>query len=300
MTTHTTRRAFLGAATTILGGALVGVGAACRRSADVARQATDGTTGIGARSPSADAIGLQLYTVRTLMERDFEGTLAAVAGIGYREVEFAGYFGREPARLRATLDDLRLAAPSAHRPIEQFRTGLSPMLDEAEALGHRYLTCPWLAEGERTLDGYRRLAGEFNQWGAACRDRGMRFAYHNHEFEFAPMGGTVPFDLLLAETDPALVAYELDLFWIIRAGRDPLEYFDRHKGRFPMWHVKDMRGIGSTHEMTAVGAGEIDFAGIFARAGDSGLEHFFVEHDQPADPLASVRNSYDHLRNLLA
>lgn len=302
MKDHTTRRDFLRVATVAVGGALVGVAGACRGTPETRDAATSGsgdTSGTGA-SPSARAIGLQLYTVRSLMQDDLEGTLASVAEIGYREVEFAGYFDRDPRALRATLDGLNLAAPATHLSLDVLRGNLAGALDTAEILGHRWIVCPWVPESERTLAAYRALAAEFNRWGAACRERGMRFGYHNHDFELARVEGIVPLDLLLTETDPANVAIELDLFWVTMGGGDPLAYFARHPGRFPLWHVKDMRGIASEREMVAVGEGEIDFGAMFARAEQAGLEHFFVEHDRPADPLASVRASHEHLRQLLA
>ena len=307
MSDYTTRRTFLRHAAAVLGGVLAGATGACRRGGNPGESAGDAAGSVAADSMSTAGlarsvrpIGIQLYTLRTLMQRDVEGTLAAVGDIGYREVEFHSYFGRDPRQLRETLDRLRLTAPAKHASLEELRTNLAGILDAARVLGHRYIVCPWIGERERTLDGYRRLAGEFNRWGAACRERGLRFAYHNHEFEFIPTGGRVPLDVLLSETDPALVWVELDLFWITKAGRDPLDYFARYRGRFPLWHVKDMRDIRGTQEMTAVGEGEIGFDRIFARAEEAGLEHFFVEHDQPADPLQSARTSFHNLRRLLS
>ena len=299
MTDRTTRRDFLRATTTVLGGLVAGGGlAACGGAA--ARRETDTAASADAVPGRASLpVGVQLYTVRDLMQKDVDATLAAVAAIGYRELEFAGYFGKEPARLRETLDRLGLTAPSVHVPIEQMRTNLSGIMDAAQVLGHQWVVVPWLAEADRTLASYRRLADEFDTWGARLRERGMRFAYHNHEFEFAPIDGAVPFDLLLAETDPANVAYELDIFWATHAGRDPVTYFQRHPGRFPLWHVKDMRGIGGAKEMVSVGEGDIDFRRIFDHAAQAGLRHAFVEHDNPADPLASLRTSFQTVQRLV-
>ena len=303
MTDRNSRRDFLRAAGAVLGGALGGslLGACTTRGEDAADTAAAGAapdTAQGAPAAIATAIGVQLYTVRSLMERDVEGTLAEIARIGYREVEFAGYYGRVPARLRETLDRLGLAAPSTHVPLDAMRAGLDGVLASAQTLGHRWVVIPWVAEGERTEAGYRRIAGELNRWGTACSERGLRLAYHNHDFEFRRTGSMVPFDFLLAETDPALVAMELDLYWITFAGQDPLAYFERHSGRFPLWQVKDGRGPNA-REMTAVGEGEIDFRTIFDRASQAGRQHMFVEHDDPADPLAILRTSYENVRRLL-
>ena len=240
-----------------------------------------------------DRIGLQLYTVRTLMAEDVERTLETVAEIGYREVEFAGYFDRSPAELRAVLDRLGLAAPAAHLDLATLRDRLPEVLDAAGTLGHRYVVLPSLAPQDRdSLDDYRRLTDEMNRLGEACRVADVQFAYHNHAFEFERLDGQIPFDLLLARTDPELVAIELDLFWIIHGGGDPLAYFEAHPGRFRLCHVKDRTADGS---MVDVGAGEIDFASIFARSEQAGLTHYFVEHDEPGDPEASIRASYLYL-----
>lgn len=251
-----------------------------------------------ARGVPLERIGLQLYTVRSLLERDFEGTLAAIADIGYAEVEFAGYFGRTPAQVRAILDRLGLTAPSTHVPIDQLGDAWPRTLEASRVMGHRYVTIPWIAPAERgSLDAWRRLADRFNEAGRAARDAGLRFAYHNHDFEFRPVEGQLPFDVLLERTDPALVAFELDLYWIVRAGRDPLAYLAEHRGRFPLFHVKDSAGPPE-HRMVDVGAGTIDFATILTRAREAGGEHYFVEHDDPPDPLGSVRASHAALAAL--
>lgn len=229
------------------------------------------------------------------MAESVERTLRTVASIGYREVELAGSFGHPPDELRGLLDELGLAAPAAHHGLDEFRGRLDGLLEDARVLGHRYLVLPWLPESDRTLDGYRRLAAEMNRIGEACRAAGFRLAYHNHAFEFERVEGVTPFDLLLAETDPALVRMELDLYWLAEGGGDPFAYFEAHPGRFELWHVKDRAADG---RMVDVGAGAIDFASIFGAARAAGLEHFFVEHDAPAEPVASIRASYAHLADL--
>ena len=250
----------------------------------------------GAAARSLDRIGVQLYTVRSLMQEDFAGTLAAVAAAGYQEVEFAGYFDHSSEEVRAVLEHVGLDAPAAHVPLAALTDNLAGTIETARAIGHRHLVCPWLAPEDRvSIERYQELAGLWNQVGQACRKAGLRFAYHNHDFEFEAIGGRLPFDVLLDETDPELVEFEIDLFWITKGGQDPLHYFDRYPGRFSLCHVKDMDTSGT---MVEVGKGKIDFAAIFAHAEQAGLEHFFVEHDQPADPLASIGASHDHLRAL--
>ena len=243
-------------------------------------------------------IGVQLYTVRDQIKADMPGTLAALAGIGYREVEFAGYFDHSPADIRAMLDRLGIGAPSAHVPLETLRGGLPAALDAAATIGHQLVICPYAKLA--TLDEWRALADEFNHIGEQVQARGMRFGYHNHDHEFARIDGQLPYEILTTRADPKLVALEMDLFWTVKAGQDPVRWFERFPGRFPAVHVKDMRGIHGAQEMVAVGDGEIDFRRIFESAEVAGLTHYIVEHDNPADALASVRTSYGHLRDLLA
>lgn len=244
-------------------------------------------------------VGLQLYTVRRELEADFEGTLRRVAALGFREVEFAGYFGRAPREVRETLNRLGLSAPSAHVPLSDLRGDLGRTIEAARALGHRYLVCAWLPEEERrTLEDYRRLAQLFNRAGRRLRRAGLQFAYHNHDFEFTPLGGRVPYDLLLAETDARAVRLELDLYWIARAGRDPLPYFSQHPGRFPLLHLKDMDATPRRF-FTELGRGVIDFPRILPAARRAGARHFFVEQDEtPGPPLTSAAASLDYLKRL--
>jgi sugar phosphate isomerase/epimerase len=238
-------------------------------------------------------IGVQLYTLRDEMQKDVAATLERVARIGYKEVEFAGYFGKSPSEIRAILDRNGLRAPSVHVPIEVAEgSGWSAALDAAKTVGHEYVVIPWLAPDRRGgLDSYRRLAATLNRAAQEAQRAGLRFAYHNHDFEFEPQEGRLPLDLLLAETDAALVQIELDLYWAVKAGQDPLTYFARHPGRFPMVHVKDSAGPPN-HEMRSVGQGTIDFGRIFARRQQAGIRHYFVEHDNPGDAWASIETSY--------
>ena len=242
-------------------------------------------------------VGLQLYTVRDEMKKDVEATIAKVGQIGYNEVEFAGYFGRKPAELRAMLDRNGLTAPSAHNGSIK-PDAWSEALDAAHVIGHHYIVVPWIPEEARTgVDGYKRVAADFNRAAEQARAAGLQFAYHNHDFEFVPTGGQLPYDILLAETDPKLVQMEMDLYWITKGGQDPLKYFARWPGRFPMVHVKDSMGPPD-QKMVDVGAGKIDWKRIFTREDQAGIKHFFVEHDQPADPFASIRASCEYLKKL--
>lgn len=245
---------------------------------------------------SLSRIGVQLYTVRRAMQESVERTLEQVARIGYKEVEFAGYFGRPAKDIRALLDANGLTAPSAHSAdLNAIRNRFAQVLDDATTIGHRYVICASLPRSEQTTDGYRRVAAEFNRAGEQAAKVNVTFGFHNHDGEFAALGDTTGYDVLLAECDPKLVTMQMDLFWTVKAGRDPLVYFAKHPGRFSSVHVKDMAAGGT---MVDVGAGQLPFDRYFAKSGQAGIRHYFVEHDSPADPMASIAASYRFLRAL--
>jgi len=255
-------------------------------------------TEILASSKKIKRVGVQLYTVRDMMKADLPGTLARVAGIGYKEVEFAGYFGRTPAQIRELLKRNKLSSPSSHLPFESLQSGWQKQLDDAKAVGHEWVTIAWIPEEKRrTLDDWKSHAAAFNRAGEQAKAAGLRFAYHNHDFEIRPVEGTRPLDLLLSSTDPKLVDFELDLYWVVFGGGSPLDFFNRYPKRFKMVHVKDSAGPPD-NKMVDVGQGKIDFRSIFAQSEKAGIKHYFVEHDQPADPIATLRNSYNYLHAL--
>lgn len=265
---------------------------------DFLAQASAGLALAGIRLDDAPAdqlkrVGIQLYTVRDVMTKDPERTLAALAAMGYQEVEFAGYGSKKPAEIKAMLAQNGLTAPSAHLDLSTIRNDWQATLDRANEVGHRYLVLAWLPAEERTLDRYRRHAALMTTAAETARKSNIRFAYHNHDFEFRPIDGVLPYDILADNTPPALVEFELDLFWITKAGHDPLRYFAKWPGRFPMVHVKDM---GAKQEMVDIGTGTIDFRAIFARG--QGIQHYFVEHDEPTDSLAFAKRAASYLKNL--
>lgn len=252
--------------------------------------------GIPAFPDGIARIGIQLYTVRSLLDKDLDGTLAALRGIGYREVELAGLHGRTPAQFRAALDRAKLVAPSGHFELTALRNEWPRIAAEAVTLGHRYVVAAWIDAGERkTFSDYQRIAAELNKIGERAKDAGFGFAYHNHSYEFERIDGKLPYDVMLDETDKALVAIEMDIFWMVTGGRDPRAYFERYPGRFPMVHVKDRTKDG---RMVDVGKGSIDFAKIIANAARGGVQHYYVEHDEPANPLDSARASFTYLDRL--
>jgi sugar phosphate isomerase/epimerase len=241
-------------------------------------------------------IGVQLYTVRRSMQESVERTIEQVARIGYKEVEFAGYFGRTAQQIRALLDANGLTAPSAHSAdMNSVRARFAQVLEDANTVGHKYVLCASLPRMERTADGFKALAAEFNRTGEIAATSGVTFGFHNHDEVFGPLGDTTAYDILLSETDPKLVTMQLDLFWMVKGGKDPLAYFAKYPGRFSSFHVKDMAAGGT---MVDVGAGQMPFAKYFAQSKQAGIQHYFVEHDEPADPFASIAASYKHLAAL--
>ncbi len=244
-------------------------------------------------------IGIQLYTVRNEMAKDFEGTLKAVAALGYKEFEFAGYNNKSPQEVKTLLSGLGVTAPSAHFALAALEKDLSKTIDTAKSIGHKIIICPFLMPNERkTLDDYKKVSGVLNRAGEACRAAGIQLGYHNHDFEFKEIEGKLPMDLMLAECDKNLVKIELDLGWISHAGKDPLEYFAKHPGRFISFHVKDMNP--NTKEVTVeLGRGNIDFKRIFAKNKQAGVKHFFVEQDRSAmSPMESIKISIEYLKKL--
>ena len=265
--------------------------------------------GIASRDALADGIllaphrklkkvGLQLYTVRDLMKADLPGTLRKVAQIGYKEVEFAGYYGRSPAQIRALLKQNGLTSPSSHIGLDILEKDSVRAFADAKAIGHSWVTMPYIPEERRkTVDDWNKIIDLLNQLGPQAKAAGLRLAYHNHDFEIRPVNGVRPLDMMLDKTDPSLVDFEMDLYWVVFGGGDPLDFFNRHPKRFAMVHVKDSGGPPD-NKMVDVGKGTIDFPKIFAQSDKAGIKHNFVEHDQPADPIATIRNSYQYLHDM--
>jgi sugar phosphate isomerase/epimerase len=264
-----------------------------------------------------DSIGMQLYTVRGMMGTDVPGTIAKVAAIGYKEVEFAGYPDLYSSKdLRAMLDTNGLSSPSVHVSYDVVQHRMPQAIDAAHVLGHKYIICPWIDESQRaSADGYRRAAELFNNAGEASRKAGIQFGYHNHFWEFLPdknLGDKLPYDFLLESTDPQNVTMELDLCWITVAKKDPIAYFKKYPGRFSQVHVKDLNRIppivpGKSSEQmiddaaagfTPIGGGVIDWKVLLPAAQDAGVKHFFVENDKPKDAIANLTESYAYLSKL--
>lgn len=295
--------------------------------------------GQGAEGARLDRLGVGLFTIPTLLERDFAGAMRTVAAVGYKEVEFfgpypfsapsaqerwktvsaslafkgSGYFGHPPRDVRAILDDNGLTSPSMHTDLDSLRTRLEPMAEAAHLLGQRYVVLPSIPPPERqNLDGYRRMADEFNAIGRRAVTLGLRFAYHNHGYGLVPVDGQVPFDLVVERTDPALVDLQMDLYWVTAGGADPIAYLKRYGGRYRMIHIKDMlkrvRFAGDGGDpaqwielfpyIADAGKGVLELPQILSEARRSGVQHFFVERDQAPAPEETLRESYRYLASL--
>ena len=258
-----------------------------------------------------DKVGVQLYTVRDQMKADFEGTIAKVAQIGYKEIEFAGYFGRTSQQVRAVLEKNGLTGVSTHVQWDELDDKFPSVIETSKAIGLEYIVCPWIpVELRKSPDIWKKASEKFNKCGEQTKKAGMQFGYHNHWFEFLPVNGKLPYDELLADCDADLVKMEMDLCWITAAGADPIKYFERYPGRFPLVHVKDIKkkppissaggqDFGdSLKDMTSVGDGMIDWKKIFSYSDKAGIKHYIVEHDKPADPFASITASYKYWHDL--
>ncbi len=261
-------------------------------------------------------IGLQLYTVRDAMQKDPADTLSKVAKIGYNSVEGATYtgtqkfYGMEAADFSKLLKTNRLVMLSSHYRLgeEQPKGGVvkgtilhewDKAVDDAAAVGLKYMVCAFLAPDERgTLDHYKQVADQLNIAGERCKKSGIQLCYHNHNFEFIKQGDTYPYDILLG-TDKNLVKMEMDIYWVTKAGQNPIKLFSENPGRFPLWHLKDM---DKTPEQgfSEIGNGIIDFREIFRHKKEAGLQYFFVEQDKcPGSPFDSIAQSFSYIKKNL-
>jgi sugar phosphate isomerase/epimerase len=254
-------------------------------------------------------IGVQLYTVRADIAKDPRGVLEKIAKLGYKQVETFGYdekrkwFGLNSSELSAVLKNNGLTSPAGHtyRGSLFLKDGWEDTwknaMEDSKAIGQEYIVIPWLEpENRNGIDNYKKIAAGVNKAGEMCKTAGLKLAYHNHDFEFEQQGGQTGFETLMKETDPKLVNFELDIYWAVKAGHDPIALFKQYPGRFAMWHIKDMDNTAEK-KFTEVGNGVIDFASIFKHDKESGMKYFFVEQDVcPGPPLESIEKSITYLK----
>ena len=245
-----------------------------------------------------DQISLQLYTVRGHTANDMPGTLRRLAEIGYIAVEIAGFGGLTPEELRRVMDDLGLRASGAHVPLDAWASDPASVIADMHAIGSSHAIVP-MAPSERRGDeeSVRRLAEDFNRWGELCRAEGLIFSYHNHDFEFARLGETTMWDVLVRETDPALVRFELDLYWIRYGGSDPESVLRGVGDRVSLVHLKDM-APDDTRSDLPVGEGTMPWPQLLKTADELGVEWFVAEQDNPRDAMEDVEISLRTMQNL--
>lgn len=243
--------------------------------------------------------GIQLYSLREAAKADPIGTLRRVKALGYSEIELGGppYSTMDPKVLRRELVCIGLTASSMHVQTAEFEADAAKVFAQAKTLGCSYVVLPFLSEDRRsTIAQCQATAALLTRLGTQAKAEGITFAYHNHQFEFEPVEGKLPFDIFFGESDPAVVKIELDLFWAAKAKADIPAIFAKYAGRIPLCHVKDISADG---RMVAVGSGVLDFAAMFAKSQQAGLQHYYVEHDNPPAPYwPTIKACADHMKTL--
>ncbi len=258
-------------------------------------------------------IGIQLYSLRDIIGNDLKGVIEKVAKAGYKEVETYGYapvkgsfWGLSPKEFKALLDANGLYSPSGHFAFDNYIAtnnldDIKAYVDASSTLGSKYVVAPWLdSKLRKTADDYKKVAERLNVAGELCIKAGLNVGYHNHGFEFDKFGDKTGMDILLSETDPKLVRFELDLYWAAHAGHNPVDLFKKYPGRFKMWHVKDMDKTKKDWN-TEIGKGSIDFKSIFAKASLAGVKHIYVEQETNYKPdhIGSIKASIDYIKGSL-
>lgn len=250
-------------------------------------------------------VGLQLYSVRNLLPKNFQGTLDQLGAAGYKEVEAAGYFGKTAADFGNGLQKAGLKCISTHQALTELKSQLSQLIEYGQALGLEYMVCSWAGvhrdparTGELNLDDWRYVADQFNTIGQKVKAAGMTFGYHNHTIEFGAENGIVFFDELLKRTDPKLVCFEMDCGWVVAGGHNPVEYLNKSPERFPLLHIKDLiKGPDGKWRNVVMGKGSIDYKPILRAA--TGLKHYFIEQEEfQEEPMTELRRDADYMKNL--
>lgn len=243
--------------------------------------------------------GIQLYTVRKEMMEDAKGTLKKLAALGIKQIESARsdkghYYGLKAAEMKKVCSGLGMTLRSGHVHLDD---KFDQTMEEAVVSGQQYLICSSMPTSGQTVDNYKKVADRFNKAGEACKKLNIKFGYHNHEYEFEQENGKVLYDVLLENTDPAFVCMELDLGWVIVPGKDPLDYFTRFPGRFPLWHLKDMDMVKK--HSTEFGKGGLDIKKMFANSRKSGMKYFFVEQEEyTSTPFESMKENMAYLKKM--
>lgn len=259
-------------------------------------------------------VGLQLYSIRDAMKADAAGSLKKIGDMGYRFIEMASYadgkfYGVAPKEFQKMVEDNGMKIISSHTSVEaeSVTTASAQKMADAHAeIGVEFCVQPWIPEKDRNPESYKKLIAELNKVGEIVKNVGIQFAYHNHNFEFEPMNGTVPYyDIFMKEMDADLITMELDCYWATKAGQDPVEMFSKYPGRFQLLHFKDMAKIVDEpyysvkkDDITSVGAGLINFKRIYEARQKAGMKYFFVEDDNQGngEPFGGVKTSIDNIQ----
>jgi sugar phosphate isomerase/epimerase len=270
------------------------------------------------KGSKGSVIALQLYTIRDFMNNkdDVMASLKKLSQIGYKQLELAGYaegkfYGFEPKEFKKIVNDLGMEVLSSHTNVESASEvgDAQKVGDDHAAVGAKYAIQPWINPPDRTIAFYQKTVQQMNEAGRTMKKSGVKFGYHNHNFEFSKVDGKIPyFDIILPGTDKALVTMELDLFWTTKAGQDPVEIFKKYPGRFELFHVKDMYtkqdpffDTVGVNDFAPVGEGVLDFKRIFAESKTAGVKYYVVEQDLTKDgkPFEAVQTSLNNLSTLL-
>jgi sugar phosphate isomerase/epimerase len=282
-------------------------------------------------------IGVQLFSIPKLVEKDFAGTMKMLATIGYKEIEFfgpypfspsaekerwstvtpalgfngSGFFGLDAKEVRKILDDNGLTAPSMHSGLPTLEHAMGELAEAANILGAKYVILP-SAQTQPDLDGYKKQSEQFNRIGESASSKGIKFAYHNHGNGLQKLNGKLPFDLIMENTDPKKVFFQMDIFWMTAGGVDVVEYLKKFKGRFKLMHVKDMKekarfsGDGGDPDqwmalfphLTNAGSGVMDMKSILSQANKSGVDHFIIERDLAPNPGEDLKKSFEFVTSV--
>ncbi|MDI1306329.1 MAG: sugar phosphate isomerase/epimerase [bacterium] len=292
-----------------------------------------------AKNPLINKVGLGLFSIPKMLENDFDGAFAMLAKMGYKEVECfgpyefstekakaswnavtpqlgfkgSGFFNKTTADFFKAAKSNGISIPSMHTDLDTLSNNMGQLAEAAHLIGAKYVVLPSIPDNERkNLDDYKRVAEKFNSIGAEAKKEGIRFAYHNHGYGLNNVNGVMPLNIIFDQTDPSLVYFEMDLYWTIAGGADPVELFKKHKDRYKMVHIKDMKeakrfaGDGGDASqwislfpyMTSCGEGVLDLPTILTAAKQNGVEHFFVEQDMVQSPEIALKKSIDYLKSL--
>ncbi len=253
------------------------------------------------KGENLDEFGIQLYTLKDEMAENPKEILKQLSSYGYKHIEsFEGaagmFWGMSNTEFKEYLDELDMKIISSHTNINE---NFEEKAKQAAEIGMKYLICPYVGPQE-TLEDYKRLAEQFNECGQICKDNGIRFAYHNHDYTFKEVEGVMPQDFLMENTDKDLVDFEMDIYWVVAAGKDPEEYLKKYEDRWKLCHIKDLKKTNGENNSTEIGNGSIDFSKILRTAKDNGMEYFIVEQEyfEGSTPLESSKKSAEYVKNL--